>query len=322
MSVPSSMSDLMTLWDTISATSLLASECGATPFEPPDGPTINQSGLAPVPASPSPPQENAEAQTTLGISGPSSSVSSRSVDLSQSLASRLRARTDSLGSTLYTLTWKVRATPLGRSIPALRASVRRTSDSGCTSWPTPQSRDMNGEYKNHTKGGRDLTNESQLASWPTPTTRDHKDSGENVDWQKVEAKCKLAGSAQLTSWPTPTESMMTENDLVQAMFAGNGNRPKYEEAQLLASWKTPNCPRKHDSDNSAGRGYASKKQKDLPDQVVSVVGGETLTGSSASIRSTGQLNPAHSRWLMGLPPEWDDCGVTAMPSSRRKRQRS
>jgi hypothetical protein len=93
------------------------------------------------------------------------------------------------------------------------------------------------------------------------------------------------------------------------------------DAALMASWKTPNCPRAHDSDNTAGRGYSSKKQTDLPDQVVTLVGGETLSGSGAPIRSTGQLNPAFSRWLMGYPPEWDGCAPTAMRSSRKSRRK-
>jgi len=42
----------------------------------------------------------------------------------------------------------------------------------------------------------------------------------------------------------------------------------------------------------------------------------TLTALAAAV-SDGYAR----RWLMGYPPEWDACAVTAMPSSRKSRQK-
>jgi len=65
-----------------------------------------------------------------------------------------------------------------------------------------------------------------------------------------------------------------------------------------------------------------KISHDVLDVVAQLTSGLTVIGSPAATEKPGQLNPAHSRWLMGYPPEWDACAPTVIPSSRKSRKPS
>lgn len=66
-------------------------------------------------------------------------------------------------------------------------------------------------------------------------------------------------------------------------------------------------------------GRTSLAPGNLEEQAImyAVPPGIPTTPSSAETEKRVGLNPAHSRWLMGFPPDWDVCAVMAMPSSRR-----
>ena len=134
------MYDPMTCLDTTDATSSPALPSGTTPLILPDG-ERSRSGQEAAHANLSPKLAKEAGLLMSGTCGRLSTTSSGSANLAESLVSRLQARLDSRGSTLYMLTWKRRTTPLLRSIYALRASPRRTSDNGCTGWVTPTTRD-------------------------------------------------------------------------------------------------------------------------------------------------------------------------------------
>jgi len=90
---------------------------------------------------------------------------------------------------------------------------------------------------------------------------------------------------------------------------------------LLKGWQTPSAQmsssgrKQSGSPNLLGEAFPNDQPARLRAR------GEMLTGSSAGMESGGQLNPAHSRWLMGYPPEWDSCGVTAMQSMLKSRRK-
>lgn len=277
----------MIFMDMLNRTFLQVSAAGRMPCVWRDGPTIEKSGPDHVPVSLSAQQASAAVQMTLDISGPTGSGSSESAALQQSLVSRLQARMALLGSTLFVLTWKVRVTPLGRSIYALRARARHTSGKDFTSWRTPTGRDS---HPSKLSGNPNrqmqiyLAHEVQLTSWPTPRAN---------KWGMMDSH----GDAPqpIASWPTP------RTETTGAGIHGDGAA----DLRTVASWATPAT--RDWRDGRASEETMNHNSRPLNEQVVS---GLTSFGSLAETEKPGQLNPAFSRWLQGLPEEWDDCAPT------------
>ena len=140
------MSYQMSLLNFPNVISLQESEFGALPCVPLDGRTTNKFGQCPALASLSARQAKEAGFLMSGICGPQPITSLHSASLQSSLESKLQVKLLSLGSTLYTLTWKTWVTPSGVYRSRLRASVRRISETERTGWPTPSTRDHKGGY--------------------------------------------------------------------------------------------------------------------------------------------------------------------------------
>ena len=138
---------------------------------------------------------------------------------------------------------------------------------------------------------------------------------------------RLAASARRTSdkdcgsWPTPQASVGT-NDLNWKATDGRAKPNKMGWAASLTSWPTASARDWKDTSGMATTGTnPDGSTRSRLDQLPRVAG-LTAIGSPAATEKPGQLNPAHSRWLMGYPAEWDACAPTAMPSSRKSRKSS
>ena len=171
MSVQLQMFSQETCEDSRNATSSQASADGATHCNLRDGRNSNPSGQQASRASHSAAQASKKAQAMIATSGPSFIGLSESSNLSESLASKLRRRLDSIGSMEYRQTWSRKATVSGRLYWAHTASAHRKSGIGFFGWPTPKGIEavsLLGTRKGSFKPGMTLTDAAILTGWPTP----------------------------------------------------------------------------------------------------------------------------------------------------------
>jgi hypothetical protein len=221
----------------------------------------------------------------------------------------------SVGSTLFTLTWNDAVTPSGRRICALRASARRTSGSGCTSWPTPTLPTVAGRAKWAT------------APWPTPLA--NVAAGGGSESHLDGRRSNLRDAAFLAE---DFQSRAVAIGHAASNKHGDNARPLNEVARL-ASWNTPAAQEAGGSPEQFLTRKAKAKAKgaelgvsltSLSMQAQLADPGIQPTGSSAEIPpvgrpSLGQLNPEHSRWLQGYPAAWGYCGAMVTRSPRKSR---
>lgn len=136
----------------------------------PSGTGTDRSGQGAALANLSPRQAKAKGLRMSDTYGPISSGSSASVDLTLSLANKLQAKTEGIGSTVYQQTWKMKNTQSGRQYCQLVVSVLLTNEKGCSGWPTPTARDWK-DTSNHP--GRETTLGRLVHTWTGRPKRSH-----------------------------------------------------------------------------------------------------------------------------------------------------
>lgn len=275
------MSDPMTYEDLFRSISLQGLVFGHMPCAVWAGKTAGRSGQVPAHASLSARQAKEKGLLTSGTYGPPCIGWSGSVALSLSLASNLQVLTQMTGSTLYRLTWKPWVMPSGRVRFRLRASVPRTSGTELIGWPTSTANAWKHPSNAGRQGGLNLQTAAQLSGWTTPSASDSRRGGRGIT--EGMSGSSLAQQVKMAGWPTPTAS-------------------------------------DHKGGYPGGRVRNGKISTDRLDVVAQIAGpvrltasGKMLTGSNAQMENGGQLNPALSLWLMGLPPEWDEFEPTETP---------
>lgn len=217
---------------------------------------------------------------------------SPSASLQRSLESRLLASLDVNGSPEFAMTWKRWAMKSGPPICALRASDRRSDDSGFIGRPTPKVADTSNE------------------TWETKQARNAKHLAAGKT-KGVGGMSLPMAAMTLKAWSTPkVEAGRNRSDeaLARQKAKGLGGCSNLEDqvSLTLRGWATPRA-RDHKNNGvsiaRAAKGVADSL--DLQCKPVCLSGTARPSPLSARMdRAAFRLNPIHSLWLMGYPSEW------------------
>jgi hypothetical protein len=225
------------------------------------------------------------------------------------------------------------------------------------SWATPVSTEIGNTLENYLAMKQNMASgprtaithpslQAQLAGWPTTTVMDavgaarHGYMNDGLERSAVNPRKEtltghsgttLLDAARLAAgWATPNardEKVGSMKTYGERGGGTKGDSLSNQAASLCAAWATPRAEDSESWGMRHSRGVADTLSAqtsltECPPPTAGELIGRTQIGSGAGTKSTGQLNPAHSRWLMGLPPAWDVSGVTAMQSLPRRQRRS
>ena len=182
-------------------------------------------------------------------------------------------------STRCYLTWKVKATPAGRSIFQLAPSMPRTDESESSLWPTPKAVMVEEEYE----GWR-----SRMAGYSDPKSNT-KTKPDNL-------------AVAVKMWPTPDASprgpraMELVGQTGRSVERRKSGQQRGIDLQTAAKmWPTPRASEWKDTGPVGSKSHAHMDKRDYLCAKVKDVN-----------QPTGQLNPAWVEWLMGFPSGFTD----------------
>ncbi len=188
-------------------------------------------------------------------------------------------------------------------------SAGRTSGSELTGWPTPTT-EATVREKRYAQGGMPFSMAAALAHWPTPTC--------NVNPQPETRRGlqNIAGAVKLAGWTMPTTRDWKDTAGMTAQRDGRDRLDQLPRQAFMTGWPTPTASN-NDRSPSVERAMSMYRQDGSKAQqrtqnFAAICGplrltvfGVMQTGSFVGTENGVQLNPAHSRWLMGFPKAWD-----------------
>lgn len=268
------------------------------------------SSLAVIPASHSAQPVNDSEQTTSDTSGQLSQMAFGFCD-QESVSSRTSRDTSPLGYGKSSMSWEQWVTERRGEYSRRAKSVRHTSASECSSWPTCATRDYKGESgygRQERKGHPTDTLPNAVARYGLPAPESPSTDGSRRElWPTPDA----TGDNDGVPWEKFEQGMQERRAKVKAaVAAGKTKQGIGRSANLCAAVQNPQWATPQTRDNRSGgaeRWDDLNRSRNLNDQIATVT------------KQNAKLNPRWVETLMGLPVGWvmPSCAapVTIEPTS-------